>query len=64
MAQQHRPALSFCKYPATHKIARQPAQTLNLLRPLALLQLSTALPALVFMRCRKPWVLFRLVLLG
>ncbi len=45
-------------------LARQSCQTLNLLRPLALLLFITALPALVFMRLRKPWVLFRLILLG
>ena len=52
------------EHPAFWIIARCSYQTLNLLRPLALLLFITALPALVFMRRRKPWVLFRLMLLG
>ncbi len=33
-------------------------------RPLALLLLTTACPARVLIRSRKPWVRFRLILLG
>jgi hypothetical protein len=65
MAQQLRPALCpLTDSLASWTIARLSNQTLNLLRPLALLLLITALPALVFIRRRKPWVLFRFMLLG
>lgn len=65
MAQQLGPALSKNGLPGIYYFpARQTYQTLNLLRPLALLLFIIALPALVFIRLRKPWVLFRLMLLG
>ncbi len=40
------------------------SQTASLLRPLALLLLSTFLPALLLIRIKKPWVLFLFTLLG
>jgi hypothetical protein len=41
-----------------------PNQTERRLRPLARLRRSTARPPGVLMRARKPWLLFRLILLG
>jgi len=38
--------------------------TTNRLRPLARRRLSTLTPSLVRIRTRKPWVLFRRILLG
>ncbi len=40
------------------------SQATSLLRPLALLLLSTFLPLLLLIRIKKPWVLFLLTLLG
>lgn len=41
-----------------------PAYADNRFRPLALLLLITACPALVLIRALNPWVRFRLILLG
>jgi hypothetical protein len=40
------------------------AYTVSRFLPLALLRFNTSLPPLVLIRCKNPWVLFRLIVLG